>query len=484
MPVTYSDPSIAMGVKPQNTMTSLAEMIGIARGAQELQQRQVMNPLLQQAAELEVERQRGVLEPTISKAKSEAEVAGLQSQTARQAGIFNRFGSAINNPLIVNAEKNPQGANPEKLAATMMEWGKQQGKELGLPEDVTTKLTQPYVDMALNNPGQLRSYLIERHIMGLAGPEKAALLYPRQTEINGKPALANPITGAVVPPEMPGPETPSPASAPASGTTSTGGVTTSPVQPPAPAKPSPLPMNVPPDVAKASQPVPPVYPVRDPSKQLYTPLPTEEADRVAGFNYRNGLTEAAQNVPQIKRNIDEATAQIAKVAGPDWQTAGAFGRTKQYLMNIAGQPEYKQLSKDLANLEIAQLKVNGGSMDTVSGQKLQRLASGDETYPPEVLANIVGRAGADLKNLDMQTTAAQKYFAKYGDSNMKSFQTMWRENAKDTKVFQALNIRDSDLSKEQKERQLNDLIGKDPKQRAITLQRMKNILKLTNDGTL
>jgi hypothetical protein len=48
----------------------------------------------------------------------------------------------------------------------------------------------------------------------------------------------------------------------------------------------------------------------------------------------------------------------------------------------------------------------GGSLDTVAGQQLLKMANGDETYPPDVLIEIARKTYALTTNLDMQATAA------------------------------------------------------------------------------
>ena len=164
-------------------------------------------------------------------------------------------------------------------------------------------------------------------------------------------------------------------------------------------------------------------------------------------------------------------------------TTGPIGAIKRKYAELVGDPTYKQLSKDLANIQISNIKAQGGSLDTVGGQQLTRMASGDETYPPDVLIKIARRTDADTTNIDMQATAAAKFAAQYGDNNLNAFKQAWSKNA-DSKVFEAMNIyRDAKDPKEAKT-QIDELLGKDPKQRKIFFQKYQNIQKLFENGTL
>ena len=89
MPINQFDTSIAMGVKPPTPM-SLGDMLNIARGAQEYQQRQKLNPVELETAESEKERSllgqrlaRETLDPKIEQQKFQTESAGTQLNTQK-----------------------------------------------------------------------------------------------------------------------------------------------------------------------------------------------------------------------------------------------------------------------------------------------------------------------------------------------------------------------------------------------------------------
>ena len=131
-------------------------------------------------------------------------------------------------------------------------------------------------------------------------------------------------------------------------------------------------------------------------------------------------------------------------------------------------------------------------MDTVAGQQLQKMANGDETYPPSVLKNIAMRTYADVTNLDMQATAADKFAKRFGDSNLNTFKQLWSKNA-DSNIFQIMNIaKDNKMSAEEKQQMTNQLLGISPKMTPEQQQKIRqdfnnkyqNLQKLTNTGTI
>lgn len=385
----------------------------------------------------------------IEAGKAQAATTQTQSESSKidllkkkQGAIASGYVSMINDPLIVEAERNPNAVDSKKLADTMMKWGKQQGAELGLDNKTVSTLTQPYVDMALSNPNQLRNYLKQRHILGLDN------------------ALKTEAIGGVAP--------------------NVGGAQQAPSGAPASSAP-----NATTQQAPALQ-LP--YPVRQ-AGQPYNQLPSEPKDLAEGQAYRNRLVDRQTNMPTSKRNIDEVIKKAGELEKEEWGGgAGFIGATGRNLSTFLGTEQgirYKELSKDLANAAIANIQAVGGSMDTVAGQQLTRMANGDETFPPKVLIEIARRTQGDITNLDMQASGAQKFAQKFGDNNMKAFQQQWSSNAGDGKVFQVINIsNDPNLSLEDKQKMVNKLLGNDKKQRDQFNKQYQNIKKLTETGSL
>ena len=120
------------------------------------------------------------------------------------------------------------------------------------------------------------------------------------------------------------------------------------------------------------------------------------------------------------------------------------------------------------------------------------MATGDETYPPEVIKSIAFRARADMANLDMQATGAQNFANRFGDNNMKKFQQEWAKNA-DSKIFETITVgQDPNLSAIEKKMRVDKLLGitpslSDKEQKQIRKsfnEKYQNLRKLESTGTL
>lgn len=162
---------VATQIKPF-PQTSLSDMLGIARTAQELKQAQIMNPLqAQQAKELVSQAQIGT---------KKAEMGFSEDKMKKIAGSQV---SMINNPLVIAAERDPGSIDPQKLRDLVVRNGMETAKSMGIPEDQAMQLLQPYVERALSSPGALRQYYKERHIQGLDEAARTALFQPSGQQI-------------------------------------------------------------------------------------------------------------------------------------------------------------------------------------------------------------------------------------------------------------------------------------------------------------
>jgi hypothetical protein len=235
-----------------------------------------------------------------------------------------------------------------------------------------------------------------------------------------------------------------------------------------------------PDVGR----LPLAYPVRQ-AGVPFAALPQEETDRTAGSQYRNGLVQRQSELTTARRNLQEVVKTAQKLQEESvLPETGPVGAVKRKFADIVGDPTYKQLSKDLANVQISNIKAVGGSLDTVGGQQLIRMASGDETFPPDVLLSIARRADADITNLDMMATGMQRHTQKFGDANAKRFQQMWSANA-DSRIFEIMNIARDVKDVKKREELTNKLLGgMDDNQRQNLFRQYNNLIKLTNTGDL
>lgn len=229
------------------------------------------------------------------------------------------------------------------------------------------------------------------------------------------------------------------------------------------------------------------YPVRNPNTP-YLPFPTEKADQDQGFKTRDSLVARQSALTTDRRNLLEAKQVAKELEKEEWAggagVGGMIGRNISTFLGTEMGIKYKQLSKDLANVQISNIQAKGGSLDTVAGQQLTKMANGDETYPPKVLLNIISRAQADMTELDKKANAAQKFSARFGDNNMKKFQQEWQKNA-DSRIFELYNIfNDPDMSQSEKEKARDKILPKDSKQRKLFQEKWNNIQKLEQTGSL
>jgi len=442
------DPSISLGVKPPTTM-SLGDMLNIARGAQEYQQRQKLNPVELETAESEKERSllgqrlaRETLAPKIKQQEYVTEGAGVELNSKKLENTKKHFENVIQNistlmtkpdltrdDIIQRAteiNKNA-GGNEQSLKQTLA----------GLPET--------------DNVNDLRAFLAQgltKSIGGLSQLDKLAPggVYPSQLpQLDNAPRGTNdnmPVT-------------------PANRQTVTKED-----------------MNKP----GYSQPVKIPYPVRTPT--TVTPYaPTEKADQDAGFTFRNNLVNGQSKLVTSKRNLEEVMDSATKIQ-KEFITnpASLIGRGERLLRYGINAEDLQKLRKDLANVVLANEQATGGTTD--AGRELSRTASGDETYSPKVLLGIANRAFSDVTNIQMKATAVQKFSQKYGDNNMKAFQQMWSSN-EDSKIFELYNIFNNDkLTDKEKLKAKETLFPKNEKQRKTFIEKYNNIKKLTETGEL
>jgi len=442
MPINQFDTSIPMGVKPPQPM-SLGDMLNIARGAQEYQQRQKLNPVELETAESEKEKSllgqrlaRETLDPKIKQQEFQTESAGTQLNTQKLENTKKHFENVIQNisTLITKPDltrddivnrateinKNA-GGNDQSLKQTLA----------GLPET--------------NNVNDLRAFLAQgltKSIGGLSQLDKLAPagVYPTQLpNIDQQQTQTQPQVTTGVTKEN---------------------------------------MNKP----VYSQPVKIPYPVRTPT--TVTPFaPTEKADQEAGFNFRNNLVNGQSKLATSKRNLEEVMDSATKIQKEFYfNPASLLGQGERLLRYGINAEDLQKLRKDLANVVLANEKAMGSTTD--AGRQLSQTASGDETYSPKVLLGIANRAFADVTNIQMKATAVEKFSQKYGDNNMKAFQQMWSNN-EDSKIFELYNIFNNDkLNDKEKAKAKEALFPKGEKQRKVFIEKYNNIKKLTETGEL
>ena len=426
--------------------TSLGDMLNTARGAQAFQQAEQLNPLALQKAQMEIQQAQKINPLAVQKATAETGTAelGLNKEQARLSNEM--FGGLRNDPDILNAEKNPQAAIRKIIRFESLI------ENAGVPRAKIGPVSSYLMDEAIKNPKALGSHLDTLIQAGIGATGQQALQTPEVLTVGGAPATFQ--RGPAVAKEL------TIGGQPNAGGGQMGG---------APTGVTPTQMGL-------------SYPVRK-AGDIRPLAPNEAADTERGAKYRNDLINRQTDLSKSRRNLDEVIDAAGKIEREDFFSTGVLGAATRTIKGALGDEKYKQLSKDLANVQISNMQAMGGSMETDAGKQLVRMANGDETYPPEVLKNIARRTYADLTNLDMQATGAAKFAKKYGDSNLSTFKQQWSTNS-DSKVFEAMALFENIKDPAKRKAEIDKLMGNNPEQRQEFFQKYNNIKKLTATGEL
>ena len=254
--------------------------------------------------------------------------------------------------------------------------------------------------------------------------------------------------------------------------------------------------NQPPVIGKGEEQTQLPYPIRQAGSPAPT-LPQEIADTAEGQKFVTNLNNTKGEITTARRNLDEVLDKAVKLSGETTKVPGhnlvsdSLNASIRKIHNWANDPEYIQLSKDLANVQLTNMRASGNG-GTDAARALQAHADGTAVYPPEVLADIASRAKSDLRNLDMKTTAANNFVKKYGYQNLKSFQDLWNNHA-DSKLFQMMDVYDnSNLNASEKKAERDKLVGITPtmsaeqkKARLAEFAKKNSVLeRLVNTGEL
>ena len=441
----------------------------------ELQQAQAMNPLAlrQQAAETRVSEE--TANPRIESAKA---ISGQQQTAEKKAALdFTASQSAIAKQILGGIRNLPQiknaGDDP-KAAMGTLDVAKDLMVQSGLPEDTVNSHLKIIKDHIGNKP-QLLPNVLDNIIGGGLTPQQQQTLQTPQltTDAIGNPALYRSGPGTLTPAQIQQPNAPMGQPMPQGGPLPQG------MQLPS-GMPSAMQQGVTPTQMQLQ------YPVRR-AGDIRPLSPSEKTDQEAGQTYRNTLVNHATNLTTQRRNLDEIIKQAQDLGEHEWGGgAGFLGMAGRNLSTFLGTEQgvrYKELSKDLANAQLSNMKALGLSTD--ADKTLTAAANGDYTYPPDVLINIARRTQADMTNVELQAKGAQAFAKKYGDNNLKTYQEKWADNAKDSRVFEAIAINNSDLTKEEKIDKIDKLFKGASAQEIDKLTRQKNnLLKLSRTGEL
>lgn len=459
-------PEISLGVKGPQAMT-LGELVGTATKAMEFSKLSELYPEL------------------INKAKAESQATQFGLEEKRLGAITSGMTAMINNPMVVQAEQDPNTIDHKKLIDYVTEHGYNQAKMLGIPEEKAKQLMAPYITIATQNPGALRGYAKERLLAGLdtasrvstlggAGAIGVSTIPPNQPAFRGmaRPearqgvtpeAMTAPIGAAVSPVPQPESQVAPIAQRPVA-------------QPPAQAA-SIIGQTGRVDAGFSL----PYEPPRPGIPRATTP--SEATDLATGQKYRNDLLTGQQTVPKAARNVDAVLSGIKELEKDRRFTTGPLEARERYIRQFFGDERFKQLSKDIANVELAVLQASGQSMTTDAGKSLVAKASGDETYPPSVLLSVANRLAGDLTRLDMEAKGAQKFAQQFGDSNLPAYRQAWAANA-DQKIFEAMFLQKNERDPKRQKQELDKILPTSKAELSDFLTKYENIKRLTETGRL
>ena len=217
----------------------------------------------------------------------------------------------------------------------------------------------------------------------------------------------------------------------------------------------------------------------------YLPTQGEETDREIGMKYVNGLVSLQPQMQTTRRNIQEVVSKATEIEKNAIRSTGVLGAAERKIREFVGDPNYQQLSKDLANLQISLIQSKGGSLDTVAGQSLAQHANGDKTYAPDVLRAIARRTYGDVLATEAEGAAADLFRQRYGDANHAAFKQLWSKNS-DSRVFELMGLEDLVQDPKEQEKVAREVIlkGLSPKQIDDLTKKYKNIKRLRETGSL
>jgi hypothetical protein len=462
-----ADYGFNLNLGPQTKPTSIADMLNIAGSAQALQQAQQLNPLqVQQAQQLlrqsELTTQKAeALNPEeiatgVLTAQEERKRQPVKTQkeaveyyTKNSDRIMQLITGYLRDPTLLNAGKNPQAAG--QVLVQMDQLLDNSGVDKSIAKAFMGQLNSTLA----TDPSKLPEIIRNIGAAATSSETQATSRRPQlTTTAGGAPALFTAEPGTITQPNIQGQQG-------QQQQTQLGEPTTQPTE-----------------QTTGGQ----TYPKRV-AGDLRPYAPGEAEDEKLGIAYKNGLIKRQGELTTSKRNLDEVIKEATKLNPDSVWSSGFLGMVNRKFKDFVGDPTYKQLSKDLANVQIANIQAMGGSLDTVAGQQLTKMANGDETFPPSVLINIARRSYADLTDLDMRATAADKYAQVHGIANMNGFKQKWSANS-DSKLFEAMAIEKSNLSPEQKKKEFKALLGGDPNVLKDLQQKKKNLEKLMATGDL
>lgn len=459
------NPQIPLGVQGPKR-TSIGELLGTATKAMEYSRLSELYPEL------------------IKKTQQEVRTGELGIAEKELTGMVSRLSSAINNPMVIQAEQDPNSVDQQKLIQYITTAGRDHAKAMKIDPKRADELLAPIIRVATDNPGMLRGALKEELLSRLDNASRVSTLGGAgaigvSTIPTNQPAFRRP---GVTPEAMTAPIGAAVSPVPPS-EVQAAPITQQPVaQPPvqAPVQAQAAPMTAQAGRADAGFALP--YEPPRPGIPRAT-SPSEPADLAAGQKYRTDLIATQTTVNKSARNVDAVLSGIKELEKDRRFTTGSLQQAEKAVREFFGDEQFKQLSKDLAILELATIQASGQSMSTDAGKALVAKANGDETYPPSVLKSVATRVAGDIVRLDMEAKGAQKFAQQFGDSNLPAYRQAWAANA-DQKIFEAMYINKNERDPKRRSEALEKLLPTDAAELQEFKTKLQNIKRLSDTGRL
>jgi hypothetical protein len=474
---------IARGQALSSTAQSQARGAGVAANIAEQTQASEIAKLLAQSGlavtqenigkiQLQVARGTALSDIARNLAQTSLAVTGAETAKFAQAGQIEGTLRQTLNPLyrpdwIANAIKNPQSAINDIRLST------ERAVAAGVsPEQAEAYKASMYSVLAeakkANNPALLQNWMFN-NLMGQQTPsQQQQLLAPAgapNVNLNNVPGF--------------GVATPSGPGFRALGLEQGGA--------PA-AQPQPS-MGQPSGVTQGAMQMPPMrYPVRQQGAPAILAL-GEQADFTAGQQYVNKLVDLQPAMATSKRDIQEVVSKADEIArklkAPGFQS-GYIGAIERNVRDkILGDPDYQQLSKDLARLQLSTMAAQGSALDTDAGKELAAQANGTVTYAPDVIMSQARKTYAGVLATEAEGEAADKFRQRFGEANHNTFKQTWAKNS-NNRVFELMGLEDLVRDPKEQERIAKEVIlkGMTPKQIDDLMRQYKNVKRLRETGSL
>jgi hypothetical protein len=455
------NPQIPLGVQGPKR-TSIGELLGTATKAMEYSRLSELYPEL------------------IKKTQQEVRSGELGIAEKELTGMASRLTSAINNPMVIQAEQDPNSVDQQKLIQYITTAGRDHAKAMKIDPKRADELLAPIIRVATDNPGMLRGALKEELLSRLDNASRVSTMGGAgaigvSTIPTNQPAFRRPgVTPEAMTAPMGAAVSPVPPSEVQAAPIAQQPVAQAPVQAQA------APMTAQAGRADAGFALP-YEPPRPGIPRATTP--SETTDLATGQKYRTDLLTGQATVPKAVRNVDAVLSSIKELEKDRRFTTGPLASREQYIKEFFGDERFKQLSKDIANVELAVLQASGQSMSTDAGKSLVAKANGDETYPASVLLSVANRLAGDLTRIDMEAKGAQKFAQQFGDSNLPAYRQAWSANA-DQKIFEAMFLQKNERDPKRRSEALDKLLPTDAAELQEFKTKLQNIKRLSDTGRL